>query len=102
MKRRNPNPNYESEGDCTGSVSDDNKRLQQRRRPIGSDDAVNANRINGYDVVLTVAGNGQGPTTSIHSLENIGENVYLPTYVIEHNSTLTFPEKVRFHCHFYM
>lgn len=33
-------------------------------------------------------------TGGIHSIETLGENVHLPDYVREHNSTLTFPEKV--------
>ena len=91
MKRHNPNPNYDS------SVTDDNNRVRRRRRPTEDDDAVRTNlrRRNSSDHALSASGKGQGPTASIHSIEHIGENVYLPDYVREHNSTLTFPEKVR-------
>lgn len=98
MKRRTGkrDPNHDSEDD--GSVSDDSKRLRRRRRQMYSDNEVNGNlpKISVNDLVLTAPTNGQGPTTSSHSIENIGENVNLPDYVREHNSTLTFPEKVCF------
>jgi hypothetical protein len=97
MKRRTGkrDPNHESEDDC--SVSDDSRRLRRRRRQIGDDSAVNNNlpRMNVTDLVINAPTKGQGPTTSTHSIENLGENINLPDYVREHNSTLTFPEKVR-------
>jgi hypothetical protein len=98
MKRRNPNPDCVS--DDNGSTSDDNKRLQRRRPQLeltgNHDDAVNvdASRLDGSEHEVTAPGNGQGLAISIHSLDSIGENVYLPDYVRQHNSTLTFPEKV--------
>ena len=102
MKRMNGkrNANHETEND--DSVSDDSKRLRRRQRQMGNDDAVNSylTRINTTDLALTAPGKAQGTTTSTHSIASIGENVYLPDYVREHNSTLTFPEKVFFcHCH---
>lgn len=102
MKRMNGkrNANHETEND--DSVSDDSKRLRRRQRQMGNDDAVNSylTRINTTDLAPTAPGKVPGTTTSTHSIASIGENVYLPDYVREHNSTLTFPEKVRFcHCH---
>lgn len=99
MKRMNGkrNANHETEND--DSVSDDSKRLRRRRqRQMGNDNAANSylTRINTTDLALTAPGKVQGTTTSTHSIASIGENVYLPDYVREHNTTLTFPEKVRF------
>ena len=97
MKRRTckRDPNHESDDD--GSISDDSKRLRRRRRQMGNGDAVNVklSELNATDVSVTTTGKSQGAPNSSHSIANIGENVYLPDYVREHNSTLTFPEKVR-------
>jgi hypothetical protein len=104
MKRRTPNPNYESEDNNCSASDDNNNRLQRRRRrqqqtppaTTGNDDAVynNVPGRDGSEQDVTAAVNGPGPTITVHVLENIGENIYLPDYVRQHNSTLTFPEKV--------
>jgi hypothetical protein len=97
---------HQSEGVGSGderSTNNANKRSRRRRR--GTHQMIDNNvtiiqnsvqRAYAADASLSSSATMQRISTgSIHSIDTLGENVNLPDYVREHNSTLTFPEKVR-------
>lgn len=100
MKRRigKRDPNHESDDDA--SASDSSMLRRRRRRHTENNDAINTNTPREHpcitDLALTAPQKAPATTNTIHDIDKIGEHVFLPDYVREHNSTLTFPEKVCF------
>ncbi len=94
MKRRTG----DDDGSATGS--DSSMRRRRRRRQMENNDEFNAITPREYpcitDLALTAPHKVPATTNTTHDIDKIEEHVFLPDYVREHNSTLTFPEKVCF------
>jgi hypothetical protein len=88
----------DDEGTNIGNVRSQRRRRRQQQM-VNSDASIiqnNTQSTHAADISKSSPVVVQGTTTrSIHSIDTLGENVNLPDYVREHNSTLTFPEKVR-------